>query len=147
MGHVAMGTWLSAVASLALASCADPGPTTTAHDGMWSGHIVAPANCARANYWKGTLAIHEGKILGGEVISGDEGAQFVLGTVYENGTVRAYKTIGPHLWGWGTRPIDIEFAGNAFTMRGQSRCSFHTVWSGTRTGPVPWWVQRQVDSL
>ena len=135
-----MRAWLSVVAVLVLASCGRP--TGTAHDGAYIGHIVAPDGCARASYWRISFAIKNGSIFGTEQISGDEGMQFILGSVDADGTVHAYKGIGGHKWGWGTQAVDLEFdgSGNNFTMKGESRCAIHTVWIGTRTGPVPWWV-------
>jgi hypothetical protein len=133
---------ITAVAALALASCANSGPITTPYDGMWSAHIIAPANCAGAHYWRADFAIYNGKIRGWQVVLEDPGGRYIIGTVSRDGTVRAYTTAGPQ--GLGLRPMDMEFNGDTVTLKGASQCSEHTVWAGTRTGPVPWW---QVSSI
>ncbi len=140
MRRVTIGTWLSAAASIALVSCAtDRGPTTTAHDGVWHGQIVAPTDCAGAHYWWVDFVVHNGEIRGLVPGTGDSTGRYVIGTVYENGAVHAYTMGGGYLRTVAVRPIDIEFKGDTFTMKGNAQCSAHTVWAGARTGPVPWW--------
>jgi hypothetical protein len=140
MYHFAKSARIAAVSALALASCAtNPGPTTTTHDGMWSGKVIAPEACANSHYDWVDFRIHNGVIQGWQIHTGDEGARYILGTVYEDGTVRAYSTLGPHMWVWGLRPADLKFKGETFTLAVNSKCDPHTVLAGKRTGPVPWW--------
>jgi hypothetical protein len=69
---------------------------------------------------------------------------YILGAVYENGSVSAYKTIWPHIG--LAKPIFMDFKGDTFTMNARSTCGY-TVWTGTRTGPVPPWWSRVPDIL
>ncbi len=139
MRRATMGTWLTAGASLALVSCADPGPVTTAHDGVWSGKPIAPADCAGSDFWGVDFVISQGKIRGtAGGSSAMTGGQYLEGTVYADGSTRMYITNGPHYTD-RLRLVDIEFKGDSFTMTAGTKCSSSTVEAGTRIGPVPWW--------